>query len=75
MYYDNCFFSYIRSRVLPIRGPAWLPWQPDSNDNHFQQVRIMGFMVVYHPCGLAFRKVLKFDAKIWAVDHCSGTPP
>ena len=72
MYYGNiCFFSYIRSHVWSIIGPAWLPWQPDSNDNHFPKVRVMGIMVVYHPRGLAFRKVLKFDVKIWAVDYCT----
>ena len=31
----------------------------------------MGIVVVYHPCGLAFTKVLKFDVKIWAVDPCT----
>ena len=56
-------------RVWPIRGLAWLPWQPDWNDNHFKNVRVMGFMVVYNPCGLTFRKVLKFDVENWAVDH------
>ena len=49
-----------------------LPWQPDWNNNHFQKVRVIGFMV-YHPCGLAFRKVLKFDVENWAVEH--WTPP
>ena len=68
-YCENRFLSYVCYRVWPIRGLAWLPWQPDWNDNHFQKVRVMGFVVVYHPCGLAFRKVLKFDVENWAVDH------
>ena len=72
-YCENCFLSYVCYRVWPIRGLAWLPWQPDWNDNHFQKVRVMGFVVVYHSCGLAFRKVLKFDVENWAVDH--WTPP
>ena len=68
-YCENWFLSYVCYRVRPIRGLAWLPWQPDWNDNYFQKVRVMGFVVVYHPCGLAFRKVLKFDVENWAVDH------
>ena len=72
-YCENWFLSYVCYCVWPIRGLAWLPWQPDWNDNHFQKVRVMGFVVVYHPCGLAFRKVLKFDVENWAVDH--WTPP
>ena len=68
-YCENWFLSYVCYRVWPIRGLAWLPWQPDWNDNHFQKVRVMGFVVVYHPCGPAFRKVLKFDVENWAVDH------
>ena len=68
-YCENWFLSYVCYRVWPIRGLAWLPWQPDWNDNHFQKVRVMGFVVVYHPCGLAFRKVLKFNVENWAVDH------
>ena len=72
-YCENWFLSYVCYRVWPIRGLAWLPWQPDWNDNHFQKVRVMGFVVVYHPCGPAFRKVLKFDVENWAVDH--WTPP
>ena len=31
----------------------------------------MGILVVRHPWGLAFRKVLKFDVKIFAVDPCT----
>ena len=38
-----------------------------AKENHFQKVRVLGFVVVYHPCGLAFRKVLKFDVENWAV--------
>ena len=68
-YCENWFLSYVYYRVWPIRGLVWLPWQPDWNDNHFQKVRVMGFVVVYHPCELAFRKVLKFDVENWAVDH------
>ena len=68
-YCENWLLSYVCYRVWPIRGLAWLPWQPDWNDNHFQKVRAMGFVVVYYPCGLAFRKVLKFDVENWAVDH------
>ena len=74
-YCANWFLSYVCYRVWPIRGLAWLPWQPDWNDNHFQKVRVMGFVVVYHSCGLAFRKVLKFDVENWAVDHWTPPPP
>ena len=38
-YCENWFLSYVCYRVWPIRGLAWLPWQPDWNDNHFQKVR------------------------------------
>ena len=60
-YCENWFLSYVCYRVWPIRGLTWLPWQPDWNDNHFQKVRVMGFVVVYHPCGLAFWE----SAQIW----------
>ena len=68
-YCENWFLSYVCYRVWPIRGLAWLPWQPDWNDNHFQKERVMGFVMVYHPCGLALRKALKSDVENWAVDH------
>ena len=30
----------------------------------------MGFVVVYHPCGLLFRKGVKIDFENWGADHC-----
>ena len=44
-----------------------LKWQPFSKSTGH------GLRGWYHPCGLAFRKVLKFDVENWAVDH--WTPP
>ncbi len=45
-----------------------------TTNNHFQKVHVMGIVQVYHPCEMAFGKVLKFDVEFWAVDHCTPFP-
>ena len=61
---ENWFLSYVCYRVWPIRGLAWLPWQPDWNNNHFQKVRVMGFVVVYIHVGWHLGKCSNLMLKI-----------
>ena len=66
--------GYVCYRVWPIRGSSLVTMATRLKRQPFSKVRVMGFVVVYHPCGLAFRKVLKFDVENWAVDHWTPTP-
>ena len=45
--YNIQFSSYIRQRVQPIRGLAWLPWQLDQHYTRFLKPCDLSFNLIY----------------------------
>ena len=57
------FCSYDCLSVQPIRGPVWLPWQPESNIANFLKLLCEGFHMVYDFNVSPFGNITKIDLK------------